>query len=730
MIIPYRLNQFITFAPGETTKNISIPIVGDEANEPDETFRVILSDPATANLPGEGASVSAIAIGTIESDDTPTFAISSRTVSEGVGFFDIEVTLAPTVTGETFSVEYTVANGSGGDGAVSPGDYSVTQASGTLNFAANDNSETIRITIEDDDVVENDETFTITLRNPRSSGATTPVLYTEGTEATITIEDNDLPVIDISDATLTYSGNNAVFALGADSLPSGAVEIHFTPTETTTNFLAPDEGKTAGQPRSKMITFRQDGSDVVGELEIATQDDPGSNLSGTITITLNTDQSGNDYALTTDSQKKTAANVTVRRKPTISVAAVNPSVDEGSAVQYQFTSDVAVLADFAVNITLAETGGGNFLTTNPASETSVSLAAGSSHTESYTTKVDDGVIGPDSVVTLTLGTSDNYTVGTTTPVAVRVFDGTTPTGISVIALTDLITEDAANNSVVMFQVKSNSSADVTAARTINISIDDGDADFLDSASRSLTTATIPLNEYTVNVPVTIVGDTTFEIHGEIEFEILPSGGGSSTYNVASTFSSASIEVYDDDFTTADSNDAVAIFAAKSTVAETDLVAPFIVIANEAKTTSRTVNVEIGDGAGDFLAASNADGNTVTVDIPANARSAELNIALVDDSKYEATGTITATITANIGVYEIASGTYNQATVSVTSEDAQVPVITIASAAETTGITEGESFKFTVTADAAVSGTALVFTAPVISDNQSDSAPNPINANYC
>ena len=102
-----------------------------------------------------------------------------------------------------------------------------------------------------------------------------------------------------------------------------------------------------------------------------------------------TDQNGKDYSpVTTDSQtEQSAASVTVRQKPTISVAAVNASVDEGSAVQYQFTSNVAVLADFEVNVTLTETGGGNFLTTNPANETSVSLAAGSSHTESYTTKV-------------------------------------------------------------------------------------------------------------------------------------------------------------------------------------------------------------------------------------------------------------------------------------------------------------------------------------------------------
>jgi hypothetical protein len=53
----------LVFAPGETSKTISVPIVGDTTVEPDETFNITLSSPVNAVLG------SATASGTITNDD-------------------------------------------------------------------------------------------------------------------------------------------------------------------------------------------------------------------------------------------------------------------------------------------------------------------------------------------------------------------------------------------------------------------------------------------------------------------------------------------------------------------------------------------------------------------------------------------------------------------------------------------------------------------------------------
>lgn len=56
-------NGTVTFAPGETSKTITVTVVGDAVYEPDETFTVNLSNPVNATV-GTGS-----ATGTIQNDD-------------------------------------------------------------------------------------------------------------------------------------------------------------------------------------------------------------------------------------------------------------------------------------------------------------------------------------------------------------------------------------------------------------------------------------------------------------------------------------------------------------------------------------------------------------------------------------------------------------------------------------------------------------------------------------
>src|SRR5206468_621925 len=67
----------LTFAPGETTKTITINVSGDTTVEADETFSVNLSNVSGATLAG------ATADGIIRNDDTPVAAISGVSGFEG-----------------------------------------------------------------------------------------------------------------------------------------------------------------------------------------------------------------------------------------------------------------------------------------------------------------------------------------------------------------------------------------------------------------------------------------------------------------------------------------------------------------------------------------------------------------------------------------------------------------------------------------------------------------------
>jgi hypothetical protein len=101
----------LTFAPGDTSKTVSVQVNGDTQNEPDETFFVNLSNPANATISDEKG------IGTINNDDQPpdTTAPLVSTTSPGepngtMGKADlVTVTFSEKVTGvseQTFFLKH------------------------------------------------------------------------------------------------------------------------------------------------------------------------------------------------------------------------------------------------------------------------------------------------------------------------------------------------------------------------------------------------------------------------------------------------------------------------------------------------------------------------------------------------------------------------------------------------------------------------------------------------
>jgi hypothetical protein len=56
-------NGTLTFAPGQATATITVPIIGDTVQEGAETFRVVLSNPVRAAIAGDTAT------GTIAASD-------------------------------------------------------------------------------------------------------------------------------------------------------------------------------------------------------------------------------------------------------------------------------------------------------------------------------------------------------------------------------------------------------------------------------------------------------------------------------------------------------------------------------------------------------------------------------------------------------------------------------------------------------------------------------------
>jgi hypothetical protein len=142
----------LTFAPGETSKNVTVPVIGDRLGEANETFVVNLTSPTTATV-ADGRGVGTIL------DDEPRVTISDVSKKEGNGgttLFVFTVTLSAAYDAPV-TVNFATANGTAAAGE----DYAA--ASGTVTFAPGETTQTITVRVRGDKTKEADEWFYLDL---------------------------------------------------------------------------------------------------------------------------------------------------------------------------------------------------------------------------------------------------------------------------------------------------------------------------------------------------------------------------------------------------------------------------------------------------------------------------------------------------------------------------------------------------------------------------------------
>jgi hypothetical protein len=155
----------LTFAPGETSKTLSVLVTGDRSGEPTENFLVNLSGPTNATIAdGQG-------VGTVF-DDEPRVSISDVTKTEGKNrqttLFTFTVTLSAAYD-QPVTMSYRTVNGT-----TTTGDDYVAK-SGTITFAPGETTKTITIEVKGDNKREASETFYLDL-----FGLSSNALFTKG----------------------------------------------------------------------------------------------------------------------------------------------------------------------------------------------------------------------------------------------------------------------------------------------------------------------------------------------------------------------------------------------------------------------------------------------------------------------------------------------------------------------------------------------------------------------
>jgi hypothetical protein len=171
----------LTFAPGETSKTITVVVNGDRLPEWEESYFLNLSNATNATI-ADGQGLGFIV------DDEPYISVSGGgTVVEGnSGTKNIAFTVTLSASYDLpVTVTYATADGT----ATAGSDYQA--ASGTLTFAPGETSKTISVLVKGDRLAESNESFLVNL-----SGATYATIN-QG-QATCTIMDDE-PRISISD---------------------------------------------------------------------------------------------------------------------------------------------------------------------------------------------------------------------------------------------------------------------------------------------------------------------------------------------------------------------------------------------------------------------------------------------------------------------------------------------------------------------------------------------------
>lgn len=231
----------LTFAPGQTTKTVSVFVNGDVTTEPNEDFFVNLFNPGNASVSDAQGQ------GNITNDDAnPSITINDPSVVEGNAGNGPNMNFVITLsnpTSITLSVPFSLADGTANVGS----DYQTNSGSFTVFPGAI--TATVSIGINGDVNVEPDETFFMNL------GATTGATIADNQGVGTIINDDGLasPGISINNVTVTEGNSGTVNANFTVSLTASSLST------ITVNYATADNSATVANSdyasKSGVVTF-------------------------------------------------------------------------------------------------------------------------------------------------------------------------------------------------------------------------------------------------------------------------------------------------------------------------------------------------------------------------------------------------------------------------------------------------------------------------------------------
>ena len=379
-------------------ENIAWILAGNDGDEDEGALTIQLLEGSDYRIDPTRSSAS---FRVVDLDPPPTLSIENARVSgsEDSVFIKFTVSLAAEhASRRTVTVDYATIDGTAEAGS----DY--TETSGVLTFDPLQTTGVISVPVNDDDMAEPDETFTLTLSNLSNAVLANELIWVT---ATGTIEDNEPTVSAAARSAEVTEGAPVVF----DLTRTGSTDNELT---VILGVLALNGLELADKVQS--VTFAA--GDNQATWQHATVDNDVDEPDRDVIAAL-TPPSSSDLPETYHVNQATAT-VTVKDNdlPLVTIAAVGSDQTEGEDAEFTLTRQGVLTDSLTVNITV--TGGDDFITgTRPT--TATFAADATTHTLTLTTE-DDAPVDDDGVVVVEVTTGSGYRVGDPGSAAVALFD--------------------------------------------------------------------------------------------------------------------------------------------------------------------------------------------------------------------------------------------------------------------------------------------------------------------
>jgi len=289
----------VTFAADETSKEVTISVLGDLDGEVDESFTLTITPP-DGSIEGTMTATATV----VENEASLVIAADQSSVDEGSDTATSTHTFTVTRTGD-LTIAATADWAVVANGDLTADDFSGgILPSGTVEFAADETTKTISIEVQGDHDVEADEDFTVTLSNPSAN----VVLKTDTATSTIANDDSDWSIA--TDDTSKDEGDSSgsttfTYTVTRTGETDRAATIDYAVTGSGTNAAGESDFSGSTLP-SGTLNFAAGDSSKTITVELAPDDVKEEDEEFTVTISNPTGDG--QHEITTATASSTIAN--------------------------------------------------------------------------------------------------------------------------------------------------------------------------------------------------------------------------------------------------------------------------------------------------------------------------------------------------------------------------------------------------------------------------------------